>query len=272
MTGSNGGGAFVLIYIVCLLILGLPALTMEFAIGRAAQASPVKMYRKLEKKGQKWHIHGYFALVGNVCLMAFYTVVTGWMIYYFWKFLTGDIERLGFVNMITNPAVNVGFLAITVAIGFFVLTFQLQGGLERVTKYMMMLLLALMLVLAVVSGMQPGAVEGYRFYLVPDFTKIGVDTIVAAMNQAFFTLSVGMGSMAIFGSYIDKERSLLGESVNVILLDSFVAIMAGLIIFPSCAAYGVEVTAGPALLLTLWRQYLSIYRVEEYGEHCSLCL
>ncbi|MFR2234106.1 MAG: sodium-dependent transporter [Lachnospiraceae bacterium] len=248
MAGSNGGGAFVLIYIVCLLILGLPALTMEFAIGRAAQASPVKMYRKLEKKGQKWHIHGYFALVGNVCLMAFYTVVTGWMIYYFWKFLTGDIERLGFVNMITKPAVNVGFLAITVAIGFFVLTFQLQGGLERVTKYMMMLLLALMLVLAVVSGMQPGAVEGYRFYLVPDFTKIGVDTIVAAMNQAFFTLSVGMGSMAIFGSYIDKERSLLGESVNVILLDSFVAIMAGLIIFPSCAAYGVEVTAGPALL------------------------
>lgn len=120
------------------------------------------------KKGQKWHIHGYFALVGNVCLMAFYTVVTGWMIYYFWKFLTGDIERLGFVNMITNPAVNVGFLAITVAIGFFVLTFQLQGGLERVTKYMMMLLLALLLVLAVVSGMQPGAVEGYRFYLVPD--------------------------------------------------------------------------------------------------------
>ena len=248
MVGSNGGGAFALIYIVCLLILGLPALTMEFAIGRAAQASPVKMYRKLEKKGQKWHIHGYFALVGNVCLMAFYTVVTGWMIYYFWKFLTGDIERLGFVNMITNPTINVGFLAITVAIGFFVLTFQLQGGLERVTKYMMMLLLALMLVLAVVSGMQPGAVEGYRFYLVPDFTKIGVDTIVAAMNQAFFTLSVGMGSMAIFGSYIDKERSLLGESVNVILLDSFVAIMAGLIIFPSCAAYGVEVTAGPALL------------------------
>lgn len=248
MAGTNGGGAFVLVYMVCLLILGLPALTMEFAIGRAAQASPVKMYQRLEKKGQKWHIHGYFALAGNVCLMAFYTVVTGWMIYYFWKFLTGDIENLGFVNMITNPAINVGFLAITVAIGFFVLTFQLQGGLERVTKYMMLLLLALMLVLAVVSGMQPGAVEGYRFYLVPDFTKIGVDTVVAAMNQAFFTLSVGMGSMAIFGSYIDKDRSLLGESVNVILLDSFVAIMAGLIIFPSCAAYGVEVTAGPALL------------------------
>ena len=248
MCGQNGGGSFMLLYIICLVVLGLPAMTMEFSVGRAAQASPIHMYQKLEKPGYKWGIFGIASLIGNIALMAFYTVVTGWMVYYFWKFLTGDIEGLGFVNMITNPAVNVGFLAITVAIGFFVLTFQLQGGLERVTKYMMMLLLALMLVLAVVSGMQPGAVEGYRFYLVPDFTKIGVDTIVAAMNQAFFTLSVGMGSMAIFGSYIDKERSLLGESVNVILLDSFVAIMAGLIIFPSCAAYGVEVTAGPALL------------------------
>lgn len=248
MAGANGGGAFVIVYLVCLLILGLPALTMEFALGRAAQASPVRMYRKLERKGQKWHIHGYVALAGNVCLMAFYTVVTGWMIYYFWKFLSGDTASLGFAGMISKPGINVGFLAVTVVIGFFVLTFHLQGGLERVTKYMMMLLLALMLVLAVVSGVQPGAVEGYKFYLIPDFSKIDIHVIVAAMNQAFFTLSVGMGSMAIFGSYIDKDRSLLGESVNVILLDSFVAIMAGLIIFPSCASYGVEVTAGPALL------------------------
>ncbi len=248
MSGANGGGAFVIVYLVCLLILGLPALTMEFAIGRAAQASPVRMYKKLEKKGQKWHIHGYVALAGNVCLMAFYTVVTGWMIYYFWKFLSGDTASLGFANMISEPGINVGFLAVTVAIGFFILTFHLQGGLERVTKYMMMLLLVLMLVLAVVSGVQPGAVEGYKFYLIPDFSKIDIHVIVAAMNQAFFTLSVGMGSMAIFGSYIDKDRSLLGESINVILLDSFVAIMAGLIIFPSCASYGVEVTAGPALL------------------------
>lgn len=248
MAGSNGGGAFVLVYIVCLLILGLPALTMEFAIGRAAQASPVRMYQKLEKKGQKWHIHGYFALAGNVCLMAFYTVVCGWMICYFWRFLTDNTESLGFVQMISNPGTNVGFLAITVALGFFILTFQLQGGLERVTKYMMMLLLVLMLVLAVVSGTRKGAAEGYKFYLIPDFSKIDVNVVVAAMNQAFFTLSVGMGSMAIFGSYIGKDRSLLGESVNVILLDSFVAIMAGLIIFPSCAAFGVEVTAGPALL------------------------
>lgn len=248
MAGTNGGGAFVLVYAVCLIILGLPALTMEFALGRAAQASPVKMYQKLEKKGQKWHIHGYFALAGNVCLMAFYTVVTGWMIYYFGMFLTGNMENLGFVSMISNPRINVIFLAVTIIISFFVLTFRLQGGLERITKYMMMMLLGLMLVLAVVSGTQPGASAGYRFYLVPDFTKINIETIVAAMNQAFFTLSVGMGSMAIFGSYIDKDRSLLGESVHVIVLDSFVAIMAGLIIFPSCAAYGVEVTAGPALL------------------------
>ncbi len=248
MAGTNGGGAFVIVYAICLVILGLPALTMEFAIGRAAQASPVKMYHKLEKKGQKWHIHGYFALAGNVCLMAFYTVVTGWMIYYFGMFLTGNMENLGFESMISNPRINVIFLAVTIIISFFVLTFRLQGGLERVTKYMMMFLLALMLVLAVVSGMQPGAAEGYKFYLVPDFSKMNVETVVAAMNQAFFTLSVGMGSMAIFGSYIDKDRSLLGESVHVIVLDSFVAIMAGLIIFPSCAAYGVEVTAGPALL------------------------
>ncbi len=248
MVGQNGGGAFVLIYVICLLLLGLPAMTMEFALGRAAQASPVMMYQKLEKKGQKWHLHGYVALLGNICLMAFYTVVTGWMICYFVRFLTGNIEGLGFGAMITNPTVNVVYLLVAVGVGFAILTMNLQGGLEKITKYMMMLLLVLMLVLAVKSGTFEGAAEGYKFYLVPDFSKITFDVVVNAMNQAFFTLSVGIGSMAIFGSYIGKERSLLGESVNVIVLDSFVAVVAGLIIFPSCYAFGVEVTGGPSLL------------------------
>lgn len=248
MVGENGGGAFVLVYLLCLVLLGLPAMTMEFALGRAAQASPVRMYQKLEKPGQKWHIHGYAALTGNLCLMAFYTVVTGWMMYYFVSFLTGNVDSLGFVNMISNPVINVSYLAIAVILGFFILTFRLQKGLEKATKYMMCALLILMLLLAVKSGTYEGAAEGYLFYLVPDFSKLNLSVVVAAMNQAFFTLSVGIGSMAIFGSYLGEDRSLLGESVNVVLLDSFVAIVAGLIIFPSCTAYGLQVTSGPALL------------------------
>ena len=248
MVGENGGGAFVLVYLLCLVLLGLPAMTMEFALGRAAQASPVRMYQKLEKPGQKWHLHGYAALIGNVCLMAFYTVVTGWMLYYFVSFLTGNVDSLGFVNMISDPVINVSYLAISVVLGFFILTFRLQKGLEKATKYMMCALLILMLLLAVKSGTYEGATEGYLFYLVPDFSKLNLSVVVAAMNQAFFTLSVGIGSMAIFGSYLGEDRSLLGESVNVVLLDSFVAIVAGLIIFPSCAAYGLQVTSGPALL------------------------
>ncbi len=248
MTGQSGGGGFVLVYFLCLLLLGLPAMTVEFAMGRAAQASPVKMYQKLEKKGQKWHQHGYLALLGNVALMAFYTVVTGWMIYYFVRFLTGRTADLGFVPMITNPGVNVLYLFIAVVLGFIILSFDLQGGLERVTKYLMTALFVLMVVLAVHSALLPGAKEGLAFYLVPDFSKITGKVVVAAMNQAFFTLSIGIGSMAIFGSYIGRDRSLLGESVNVILLDTFVAIMAGFIMFPACFTYGIEVTAGPSLL------------------------
>ncbi|MDO5133703.1 MAG: sodium-dependent transporter [Eubacteriales bacterium] len=248
MTGQYGGGGFVLVYVLCLLLLGLPSMTMEFAIGRAAQASPIRMYQKLEKPGQKWHIHGWFALLGNVALMAFYTVVTGWMIYYFLMFLIGKSADLSFVSMITNPGVNVVYLFIAVAVGFLILSFNLQGGLERVTKYMMSALLILMLVLAIHSVLLPGAAEGVAFYLIPDFSKINGSVIVGAMNQAFFTLSIGIGSMAIFGSYIGKERALMGESVNVILLDTFVAITAGLIIFPACFTYGTEVDAGPSLL------------------------
>ncbi len=248
MTGQYGGGGFVLVYILCLLLLGLPVMVMEFSLGRASQASPVRMYQKLQKPGQKWHIHGYFALFGNVCLMSFYTVVSGWILYYFVQFLTGNTADLGFVPMITNPSLNMIYMLIVVVVGFLVLSFNLQGGLERVTKYMMVALLLLMVVLAINSFTLDGAAEGLKFYLLPDFSKITPSVIVAAMNQAFFTLSLGVGSMAIFGSYIDKDRTLLGESVNVIILDSFVAITAGLIIFPACFTYGVEVGAGPSLL------------------------
>jgi len=248
MTGQFGGGGFVLVYILCLLILGLPVMTMEFTVGRAAQKSPVKMFQTLEKPGQKWGFMGYLALIANFALMAFYTVVCGWIINYFCKFLVGQHSDLGFVPMITNPTLNVTFLAITVIVAFVILSFNLQGGLERVTKYMMVALLILMLILAGHSLMLPGAKEGIAFYLVPDFSKIDGSVIVGAMNQAFFTLSLGIGSMAIFGSYIDKERSLMGESVNVIILDTVVALLAGFIMFPACFSYGLELDAGPSLL------------------------
>ena len=237
-----------LVYILCLLILGLPVLTMEFSVGRAAQTSPVNMYRKLQKEGGKWGILGYICLIGNIALMAFYTVVCGWIIYYFVKFATGDTEQLGFVPMITDPTVNVTYLFVTVALAFIILSFNLQNGLERVTKFMMTALMVLLIILAVRSLLLSGASDGLKFYLIPDFKKINGSVIVAAMNQAFFTLSVGMGSMAIFGSYIDKDRRMAGEAVNVILLDTFVAVITGLIIFPACFSYGVEVSAGPSLL------------------------
>ena len=248
MAGQYGGGGFVLIYVLCLLLLGLPVMVMEFSLGRAAQASPVRMYQKLQKPGQKWHLHGYFALFGNVCLMSFYTCVSGWILYYFYKFVTGQTADLSFGAMISNPSVNMIFTVIVVVVGFGILCFKLQGGLERITKYMMIALLALMIVLAVNSATLSGAKEGLKFYMLPDFSKITPSVVVGAMNQAFFTLSLGIGSMAIFGSYINKDRSLLGESVNVIVLDSFVAIMAGLIIFPACFTYNLEVGDGPGLL------------------------
>ncbi len=248
MCGQFGGGGFVLVYILCLLVLGLPVLVMEFALGRAAQASPVRMLKKLEKPGTKWGGFGWLFLFGNFALMAFYTVVTGWIIQYFFLFLTGETSSLGFVPMITDAGGNVLFLFITVVVAFLILSFGLQTGLEKVTKFMMVGLLGLMLVLAVRSMLLPGAKEGLAFYLIPDFSKIDGSVLVGAMNQAFFTLSIGIGSMAIFGSYIGRERSLLGEAVNVIVLDTFVALVAGLIMFPACFSYGLEVTAGPSLL------------------------
>ena len=248
MCGQNGGGGFMLVYLACLVLLGLPAIVMEFAVGRASQASPVFMYRKLEKPGHKWGIFGIVCLIGNIALMAFYTVVTGWIIYYFVKFLTGQIVSFGFEAMITNPGVNVTFLLVTVVAAFAILSFNLQGGLERVTKYMMVSLLILMMVLAIHGLTLSGAKEGLKFYLVPDFSKIDGSVVVSAMNQAFFTLSTGMGGMAIFGSYIGKDRSLMGESVHVIVLDTFVAVIAGVIMFCACFTYGLEVNAGPSLL------------------------
>ena len=255
MAGQYGGGAFVLIYLIFLVILGLPVMVTEFALGRASQASPVKLYQKLEKPGQKWHLHGYGALVANFLLMMFYTSVTGWILYYFVSFVKGDMTGITnqassnlFGNMMGNPAIMVGFMAIVVVLGFVILSFGVQKGVERVTKYMMVALLGLMVVLAVHSFTLEGAAEGLTFYLKPDVSKINGNVIVGAMNQAFFTLSLGIGSMAIFGSYIGKERSLLGESVNILVLDTFVAITAGLIIFPACFTFDVEPGAGPSLL------------------------
>ena len=259
MAGQGGGGAFVLFYILFLVILGLPILCMEFAVGRASQKSPVKAYQALEKPGTKWHIHGYFTLVGCYLLMMFYTTVAGWMLHYFYLTAVGKFEGLGsteitnsFSEMLGQPGIMTFWMVFVVALGIVVCVKGLQNGLERITKVMMIALLLIMVVLAVNSFTMPGAKEGLSFYLLPDFARmreIGViSTLVGAMNQAFFTLSLGIGAMAIFGSYIGKQHSLLGESARVVLLDTFVAITAGLIIFPACFTYHVDQTSGPSLI------------------------
>ena len=259
MAGQGGGGAFVLFYILFLVILGLPILCMEFAVGRASQKSPVKAYQALEKPGTKWHIHGYFTLVGCYLLMMFYTTVAGWMLHYFYLTAVGKFEGLGsteitnsFSEMLGQPGIMTFWMVFVVALGIVVCVKGLQNGLERITKVMMIALLLIMVVLAVNSVTMPGAKEGLSFYLLPDFARmreIGViSTLVGAMNQAFFTLSLGIGAMAIFGSYIGKQHSLLGESARVVLLDTFVAITAGLIIFPACFTYHVDQTSGPSLI------------------------
>ena len=259
MAGQGGGGAFVLFYILFIVILGLPMLCMEFAVGRASQKSPVKAYQALEKPGTKWHIHGYFTLVGCYLLMMFYTTVAGWMLHYFYLTAVGKFEGLGsteitnsFSEMLGQPGIMTFWMVFVVALGIVVCVKGLQNGLERITKVMMIALLLIMVVLAVNSFTMPGAKEGLSFYLLPDFARmreIGViSTLVGAMNQAFFTLSLGIGAMAIFGSYIGKQHSLLGESARVVLLDTFVAITAGLIIFPACFTYHVDQTSGPSLI------------------------
>ena len=259
IAGQGGGGAFVLFYLIFLVILGLPIMTMEFAVGRASRKSPVRAYQALEKPGQKWHIHGYFTLIGCYLLMMFYTTVAGWMLHYFYMTATGKLAGLNaeqvagkFTEMLAGPATMTFWMVFVVVVSILVCAKGLQSGLERVTKGMMIALLLIMVVLAVNSLFMPGAKEGLSFFLVPDFTRMQevgvVNTLVSAMNQAFFTLSLGIGAMSIFGSYIGKEHSLLGESVRIVVLDTFVAITAGLIIFPACFTYHVDQTSGPSLI------------------------
>ena len=259
IAGQGGGGAFVLFYLIFLVILGLPIMTMEFAVGRASRKSPVRAYQALEKPGQKWHIHGYFTLIGCYLLMMFYTTVAGWMLHYFYMTAAGKLAGLNaeqvagkFTEMLASPATMTFWMVFVVVVSILVCAKGLQSGLERVTKGMMIALLLIMVVLAVNSLFMPGAKEGLSFFLVPDFARMQevgvVNTLVSAMNQAFFTLSLGIGAMSIFGSYIGKEHSLLGESVRIVVLDTFVAITAGLIIFPACFTYHVDQTSGPSLI------------------------
>lgn len=259
MVGQYGGGLFVLIYLFFLIIMGVPVMTMEFSLGRASRKSPAKMYRELEPKGTKWHWHGMVSVVGNYLLMMFYTTVSGWMLQYFFCTAKGDFVGLDsagvkqfYDNMMLDAPSMVVFMAIIVILGFIVCSFGLQNGLERITKIMMLALLGIMIILAINSIFMKGGEEGLKFYLLPsieNIKKVGIsNVIVGAMNQAFFTLSLGMGAMAIFGSYIDKERALMGEAVNVALLDTFVAFSSGLIIFPACFAYNVSPDSGPPLI------------------------
>ena len=259
MVGQYGGGAFVLIYLFFLVILGIPVMTMEFAMGRAGQRSPARLYQQLEPKGSKWHLHGYVAMAGNYILMMFYTSVAGWMLDYFVRtaggqFIGADTDGVAaqFSQMLGDPLRMTLFMGIIVVLGFLVCSFSLQKGLERITKWMMVALLVIMVVLAINSVCTAGGSQGLRFYLVPDLArmkKVGIGNVVAgAMNQAFFTLSLGIGAMAIFGSYIGKERALMGESARVAALDTLVALCSGLIIFPACFAYGVQPDSGPSLI------------------------
>lgn len=255
ITGAYGGGVFVLIYIAFLVLLGLPIMSAELAVGRGSQRSIASSFDVLEKKGQKWHLMKYLGICGNYLLMMFYTVISGWMVIYFVKYLTGSVmgasgvEGLSavFGNMVSNPGLMVVSAFAVILICFGICSMGLQKGVEGITKWMMVALLALMIGLAVYSATLPNAAEGLRFYLVPSLKRLeeaGVSTVIsAAMGQSFFTLSLGIGSIAIFGSYIGKERRLLGESVTIVCLDTFVAIMSGMIIFPACFTYNQGVTA-----------------------------
>lgn len=259
MVGQSGGAAFILIYLAFLLLFGLPIMAMEFAVGRASQRSLVCSFQAIQPKGTKWHWFGWVGLAGNYLLMMFYTTVCGWMFVYFLKMLRGDFvgataeqTSAQFGSMLSSPWVQVGFMVLVTVLGFFVCSLGLKKGVEKINKLMMLALLVIISVLAVRTVTLPGAGEGLRYYLVPDFGKmaeLGVgEVLFSAMGQAFFTLSIGMGSMAIFGSYIDKDRRLFGESVSIAALDTFVAIMAGFIVIPSCFAYDIAPDAGPGLL------------------------
>ena len=259
VTGQNGGGVFVLFYLLFLAVMGVPILTMELAVGRSSRKSVIQAFHTLEPKGTKWHIHGWVAIAGNYILLMYYTTVCGWMFGYFFKFLAGTFTGLDstaisgiFSAMLASPLELLGWMALSLALGVLVCSMGLQNGLERITKVMMLGLLGLIVVLAVHSLTLEGALEGVKFYLLPDFGRAmesGLsNVIVAAMNQAFFTLSLGMAGMQIFGSYMSKDNTLTSESIRICLLDTFVALMAGLIIFPACFSFGVEPSAGPPLI------------------------
>ena len=260
VTGQNGGGIFVLFYLIFLVIMGLPVLTMELAVGRASRKSAVLGYKALEKKGSKWHIHGWVAIFGCCMLMMYYTTVSGWMVTYFFKFLTGSFKSgmttedtaQAFSNLLGDPKQMAFWMILTVVVGFLVCSRGLQNGLEKISKFMMTALLLLIVVLAVHSLTLSNAAEGVKFYLVPNTEAVAAvglkNVITAAMNQAFFTLSLGVAAMEIFGSYMGQDHTLAGEGVRICALDTFVAIMAGLIIFPACFSYNVEVNAGPSLI------------------------
>ena len=270
VTGIYGGGVFVLFYLLFLVIMGVPVLTMELAVGRASRKSAIDAYKALEPKGSKWHIHGWFCLIGCCLLMMYYTTVAGWMLDYFCKFTTGAFEGMPndaidgvFSAMLANPGEMTVFMVIIVLAGFLVCSFGLQKGLERISKWMMLALLALIVVLAVHSLTLDGAAEGVKFYLLPDFqraSEAGLSKVITgAMNQSFFTLSLGIAAMEIFGSYMSKEHSLTGEAVRICCLDTFVAFMSGMIIFPACFSFGVEAGSGPALIfMTLPRVFVNM--------------
>lgn len=259
IAGLYGGGVFVLFYLFFLIAMGVPVMTMEFAVGRASRRSIIKSFTELERPGQKWHLNGYLGMAGNYLLMMFYTTVAGWMLYYFYQMLTGkftgqDKNQVAemFGSMLGSPQILAVTMVIIVTAGILICSLGLQKGVERITKVMMSLLLLIIVILAVHSMTLEGGMEGLKFYLLPDFERmkeVGIsETITAAMNQAFFTLSLGIGAMAIFGSYIDKKRTLLGESVNIAILDTFVAFVSGLIIFPSCFAFDISPDMGPQLI------------------------
>ena len=270
VTGENGGGVFVLFYLLFLILMGAPVLTMELAVGRASGKSAVLGYKALERPGSKWHIHGWFCLLGCYLLMMYYTTVSGWMLGYFFKFASGTFSGMAseavdgvFGAMLASPGEMALWMAVTVLAGFLVCSFGLQKGLERITKIMMLGLLGLIVLLAVHSLLLPGAAEGTKFYLLPDFQRAreaGLGQVVtAAMNQAFFTLSLGIAAMEIFGSYMSKDHTLPGEAVRICCLDTFVALMSGLIIFPACFSFGVEPDAGPSLIfITLPKVFVNM--------------
>ena len=259
VTGANGGGVFVLCYLLSLILMGVPILTMELAVGRASRQSAVLSYKALEPQGSKWHLHGWFCVIGCYLLMMYYTTVAGWMLGYFFKYLGGSFSGLAgdaidgvFGAMLGNPGEMTLWMVLVVLAGFLVVSFGLQKGLERISKVMMLCLLVLMVVLAVHSLTLEGGMEGLKFYLLPDFGRAmeaGLGSVItAAMNQAFFTLSLGIAAMEIFGSYMTRDHTLTGESVRICCLDTFVALMSGLIIFPACFSYSVQPDAGPSLI------------------------